>query len=843
MADTHTDSNPQEKRLQLAIPLVLPGVEDEKDGCVTRLQERIRAQGGVTEAHIEKQNGQSLLCVHYDPNLVPLERLERMVSDTGAEITTRYRHETLPVKGMDCASCAASIEHVVRKLPGILNVSVNYAVEKMKVEYDSTLTNRDAIGKAVRSLGYRVALPGAQRAARTQEREEHDHTGHDPALPAPAQGEVLPAAPKAAGGEEEEHDHEEGEEGGNWIQRNWELSLSLLSGLLLAIGFFGERFFGLPAPAAIAFYAGAYLAGGFDLTKHGLAAALRGRFNVDFLMVLAAAGAAFLGEWMEGALLLFLFSIGHALEHFAMERARNAIHALGKITPKVARVRRDGSEAELPVEAIRIGDVAIIRSGDRIPVDGKIIQGRSAVDQSPVTGESVPVEKEPGEGVFAGTINGEGALEVEVTRLAQDTTMARVIKMVEEAQAQKSPTQQFTDRFERVFVPVVLVTVVLAAVVPPLIGWLTWKEAILRALSTLVGASPCALALATPSAVLAGIGQAARNGVLIKGGVHLENLGQLDAIALDKTGTITRGRPEVTDVVPLDGGDATALLRMAAAVESRSAHPLAQAVVRKAQEQKLDLPPTGELQSLTGRGVQAEVGGQLVRIGSPKLFEEAGIAVTEETAAKNRVLGEAGKSTMLVGAGQALIGILALADQPRPETPATLAKLKELGIKSLIMLSGDNQRVADAIAKTVGLTEVRADLMPEHKVEAIQELLKEHGQVAMVGDGVNDAPALANATVGIAMGAGGTDVALETADVALMADDLSKLPFAVALSRQSRRIIKQNLFISLGVVALLIPSTLFGLANIGWAVLFHEGSTLLVVGNALRLLRFSPKQT
>ena len=386
--------------------------------------------------------------------------------------------------------------------------------------------------------------------------------------------------------------------------------------------------------------------------------------------------------------------------------------------------------------------------------------------------------------------------------------------------------------------PVVLATVLLAAVLPPLLGWLAWKVAILRALSTLVAAAPCALALATPAAVLAGIGQAARNGVLIKGGVHLENLGALEAIALDKTGTITRGKPEVTDTLVFGDMTKQELLRLAASVESRSAHPLAQAVVRKAQEQKLELVASGELQSLTGRGVQAEVNGSLVRIGSPKLFTEANIEIPQEAAEANQRLGEAGKSTMLIGLGERLVGVLALADQPRPETPTTLAQLKKLGIKSLIMLTGDNQRVADTIAKVVGLTEVRADLMPENKVTAIQELLKQYGKVAMVGDGVNDAPALVTATVGIAMGAGGTDVALETADVALMADDLSKLPFAVALSRESRRVIQQNLFISLGVIALLVPSTLFGFANIGVAVFFHEGSTLIVVANALRLLRF-----
>ena len=589
---------------------------------------------------------------------------------------------------------------------------------------------------------------------------------------------------------------------------------------------------------AIGIYVLSYLAGGADLARHTIPTVLRGRFDVEFLMLVAAIGAAVLGDWAEGAFLLFLFAFGHALEHYATERARNAIEALGELTPKVARVRREGKETEIPIEELRVGDIALVRPGDRIAVDGKITEGKSAVDQSPITGESVPVDKAIGGDVFAGSINGEGALVVEVTKLAKDSTMSRVIQLVEDAQTQKSPTQTFTDRFERIFVPVVMLVIVLTAVIPPMVGWLSWADAIRRALSTLVAASPCALALATPSAVLAGIAQAARNGVLIKGGVHLENLGSLTAIALDKTGTITRGRPEVTEILPFGGLEADELLRLTAAVEAQSSHPLAQAVVRKAKASKIEIPQAGTLQSFLGKGVQAEVEGKMVRVGNLKMFQDEGHQVPGELAAKLSELGDTGKPTMLVMLGDLFAGILALADEPRSETPQTLAALKEMGIEHLVMLTGDNVRVATAMAKTVGLTDFRADLMPEQKVTAIKELLEKYGQVAMVGDGVNDAPALANATVGIAMGAGGTDVALETGDVALMSDDLSKLPFAVALSRQSKKIIKQNLVISLGVIALLVPATIFGFANIAIAVIFHEGSTLVVVANALRLLRF-----
>lgn len=848
--------NLQERTFQLEIPVVLPGVEDEKDGCVERLQNRLRAQTGIKQVHIDQKDGKPVLCLHYDPNLVPLEKLERVVRDEGAQMTERFRHETLPLKGMAQGTNVANVEQGVRRVPGVLSVAVNYAAEIMRVEYDSTQTNRDSIVRAVRGMGYLVpdapqtgphsniqpdTVPGDPHAGHQHDPEGHedhgDHAGHSHDDHAGHEHDDEGHEPHEEKGGHAGHSHAAVDPNANWFVRNPELSQSLLAGLLTAISYFGTRFFGLPAPVAIGIYILAFISGGWDLARHTVPTVLRGKFDVEFLMLVAAIGAASLGEWFEGALLLFLFSFGHALEHFAMDRARNAIEALGKLTPKSALVRRDNKEVEVPVEGIRVGDVAIVRPGDRVAVDGKITVGRSAIDQSPITGESVPVEKNVGDGVFAGSINGDGALEVEVTKLAKDTTMSRVIKMVEEAQSQKSPTQTFTDRFETIFVPIVLATVVLAAVVPPLFGWLTWKAAILRALSTLVAASPCALALATPAAVLAGISQAARNGVLIKGGVHLENLGSLQAIALDKTGTITRGKPAVSDIIPI-GMDERAFLSLVAAVETRSTHPLAQAVVRRAQEQKLDLPAAGELQNLQGRGVQSEVGGQLIRIGNLKMFEEAKIDVPADLTAKVQALSDAGKPIMIVGQGDQIIGALALADEIRPESRAALEQLRAMGVPNLIMLTGDNARVAKNIAQTAGVTDFRGDLMPEDKVAALKELLQKYGQVAMVGDGVNDAPALATATVGIAMGAGGTDVALETADVALMADDMTKLPFAVGLSRQSRAIIKQNLWISLGVIAVLMPSTLFGLAGISAAVIFHEGSTLVVVANALRLLKF-----
>ena len=776
-----------EKTLHLEIPLLLPDMESEQDQCIERLMERMQGHRGIEKAHIEQRNNQACLCLHYDPQHVTLNQVERWAEKEGAAVTNRYNHETMKITNMDCGDCASSIEHILNRMDGVLVVSVNYAAEKMRIEYDNTLITREKIVGRIRLLGYEI--------------EKKEAIG--------------------------------------WFSQNWELVLALLSGFFLASGFFGEILFDLPRSVAIALYVLAYLTGGYDATRHGIKAARHLQFDIDFLMVIAALGAAILGEWAEGALLLFLFSLGHSMEHYALGRARKAIRALGEMTPKTAKVRRNNHVIEVSVDDLLRGDIVIVRPGERIPIDGKVSSGQSAVDQSPITGESMPVDKEIDDNIFAGTVNGDGALEIKVTKLANDTTLARVVQMVEEAQTQKSRTQQLTDRFERVFVPAVLISVVVVIFVPPFIGFWTFSDAFLRAMTMLVAASPCALAIATPSTILSGIAQAARKGVLIKGGIHLENLGHLDAIAFDKTGTITLGKPQVTDIVPFNNTDETELIRIAASMESLSGHPIAKAVVKLADQRNISLREISKLQAITGRGIVGKLNEKEVKIGNLKLFKETGAdTIPAEVASQVSTLEAKGKTTMLVMADDQFLGILGLSDQPRPEAKLTLSKLKNLGIKKTIMITGDNQRVAATIANEVAMSEYRADLFPEDKVTAIRELIEKYGEVAMVGDGVNDAPAMATSTVGIAMGSAGTDVALETADVALMADDLSKLPFAVALSRQARWIIRQNLFISLGVIALLLPLALFGIAGIGVAIIFHEGSTLIVVANALRLLRF-----
>jgi Cd2+/Zn2+-exporting ATPase len=621
--------------------------------------------------------------------------------------------------------------------------------------------------------------------------------------------------------------------GAGWFAEHRELILSGCAGLLLLAGWLAGRA-DAPRGLSLGLLLGAYAAGGFYTLREAVESLRKRQFDIDTLMLVAAAGAAALGAWEEGALLLFLFSLGHALEHLAMDRARKAIEALAELAPKTAMVQRKGMEMEVRVEELLRGDRVIVKPGQRIPADGQVDSGTSAVDQAPVTGESMPVDKQPGDKVFAGTVNGEGVLVVEVTKLAQESTLARMVTMVAEAQTQKSPTQRFTDRFERIFVPVVLIGAVLLIVLPPLFGF-PFAESFYRAMAVLVAASPCALAIATPSAVLSGIARAARGGVLIKGGVHLENLGVLTAIAFDKTGTLTVGKPKVTDVVVITGDEAR-LLTVAAAVESRSAHPLAQAVATAAKERGLSWREAGQVEAVTGKGVRADFEGQKIAIGNARLYEEG--SIPEALQQHVLRLQAEGKTIMLVQVDGQFLGVVALADTPREGVREVMERLSQLGIQKTIMLTGDNEGVGRSIANSVGLSEVKAGLLPEDKVKAMEELEARYGQVAMVGDGVNDAPAMARATVGIAMGGASTDVALETADVALMADDLSRLPFAVALSRASRRIIRQNLWVSLGVVALLIPATLFGWAGIGLAVLVHEGSTIVVVINALRLLAY-----
>ncbi|MCW0483686.1 heavy metal translocating P-type ATPase [Gaoshiqia sediminis] len=828
------------KKLQIEIPLILPEVPDEKDQCVQELISLLQEQKGLEKVHVSEaaENGVPQLCFHYDPELISIDRVRSIARQTGASITEKTGHKLIGVEGIRHPRHARSIEHNLLSLNGIIEASVS-ASGMVRTEFDTRKIDEAAIVKALRKEGLGITdtaleagkyLRGTKETEKVQKGKKPEHEEKE--------------------GEEDEHAH------GGLLGKNTELIFSILSGILLAIGFGLSFVDAVPSWISLSLYIGAYFFGGFYTAKEAIQTIAKGGFEIDFLMLVAAIGAAILGEWAEGALLLFLFSMGHALEHYAMNKARKSIAALADLAPKTALRKKNGKTEEVGIETLEIGDIIVVRPNSKISADGVVVNGESSVNQAPITGESVPVDKMPVDDpekdysnekdisdknrVFSGTINGNNTLEVKVIKEASDSTLSRLVKLVNEAQTQKSPTQRFTDKFEKYFVPSVLGLVVLLLGAFLVIDE-NFSDSFYRAMAVLVAASPCALAISTPSAVLSGVARAAKSGVLIKGGRPLEDLGVLTALAFDKTGTLTEGKPKLTKVIPLNNIDENELLKMAIAVENLSDHPLAKAVVRdgKTRLKGDNIPEAKDLEAVLGKGIKATLGEDKVYIGNLELYEALDDKKpSEEITEKVKALESEGNTTMLVRRNSDYVGIIALMDTPRAEAKSTLEQLKKLGIKRMVMLTGDNQKVADAVAKEIGLTDAWGSLLPEEKVDAIKKLKEKESKVAMVGDGVNDAPAMVHSTVGIAMGAAGSDVALETADIALMGDKLETLPFAIGLSRKAKGIIKQNLWISLGVVAILIPSTILGLASIGIAVLIHEGSTLVVVFNALRLLAY-----
>ena len=806
-------------KTRIDLDVLLPDRPDAADACMRRMTDALTAKSGVTGAHIVERTATSpgQFCIHFDPELVALHDVRRLAEQAGARLHQKYGHHQVQVSAMRPAQ-AKRIQQEFAGVAGIVDAAVS-PLGEIRVEFDRELTRSETVVAAVRRITGAGPAPEAHAAA-----EKHDHAGHDHA---------------------------------SVLGINTEMLFVALSGFTLLIGWLLPSLVAVPDWLVRAILIASYAFGGYFTLREAIANIVARRFEIDTLMLVAAAGAAALGKWTEGALLLFLFSLGHALENYAMGRAKRAVEALGELAPETALIRRDGEMTTVPVAQLRVGDVAIIKPNERLPADGFVVKGESSVNQAPITGESVPVDKRPvadaaeaarfpdraggASRVFAGTINGAGALEVWVTRTSGETTLARVVKMVREAEVNRSPTQQLTEKVERIFVPAVLAGAVLL-----MFAWVVVDEpfsaSFYRAMAVLVAASPCALAIATPSAVLSGVARAARGGVLVKGGAPLENLGQLEAIAFDKTGTLTEGKPRLIDIAPASGIGESELLAVAVAVEALSDHPLAAAVVNEGRQRlgkDAGLAVT-DLRSITGRGIEAKVDGVQTHIGKPVLFSEIeGPRLPADLAARIDAMEASGRTVMVVRKGETYLGALGLMDTPREAARRVVEQLRASGIRRMIMISGDNQMVADAVAKAVGIDEARGNLLPDDKVETIKAL-RQQGMVAMVGDGVNDAPAMANATVGIAMGAAGSDVALETADVALMADNLDTLPFAVDLSRATSRIIRQNLWMSLGVVALLVPSTVMGL-SIGAAVLAHEGSTVVVVINALRLLAFERK--
>lgn len=699
------------------------------------------------------------------------------------------------VEGFTCANCAGKFEHNVKQLPGVRDAKVNFAAAKITVYGDVTIEELERAG-AFEKL--KVTPETLLRSAQWEEQ----------------------AATKEA-----------------FYRRH---SALLFSALLLVFGYLSDFIIGEGNQITMLLFAAAIGIGGYSLFAVGLRNLLRLEFDMKTLMTVAIIGAVIIGEWAEGAVVVVLFAISEALERYSMDRARQSIRALMSIAPKEALVRRYGQEVAIPVEDVAVGDIMIVKPGQKIPMDGVVVSGSSSVNQAAITGESVPVSKTVGDEVFAGTLNQEGLLEVKVTKLVTDTTIAKLIQLVEDAQAERAPAQAFVDQFAKLYTPLIMGLAALIAVVPPLFVAGEWGRWIYLGLSVLVVGCPCALVISTPLSIVSAIGNAARHGVLVKGGIYLEEMGALQAIAFDKTGTLTKGVPVVTDYQVLrDEVDAKRLFSVIASLESRSQHPLASAVLRKAEEDSLSYADVRveDFASLTGKGIKGTVNGTTYYIGSPQLFTTSSQAgLSPEQAQQIQSLQNEGKTVMIVGTDKEILALVAVADEVRESGKDVVAKLHQLGIQKTVMLTGDNRGTAEAIGTTVGVSDVRAELMPQDKLTLIKQLRTDYGKVAMVGDGVNDAPALAASTVGIAMGGAGNDTALETADVVLMGDDLAKLPFLIQLSRKTLRIIKQNITFALAMKGIALLLVIPGWLTLWIAILSDMGATLLVALNGMRLL-------
>ncbi len=708
-----------------------------------------------------------------------------MTRAPACDVCAVHAESTFRVEGLDCREEVDLIERRFRHLDGLEDFTVDLIGQRLHVRYDAARLTTSTIAGAVADTGLRAWL---------EHEAEESGAGRGPHRLAIA----------AAG--------------------------SLLFGVAAAAG-------ALDRPVSATVLYAAALAVGLTLTAPRAWRSLRARaLDIHVLMLAAAAGAVALGQWAEAAAVVLLFAVAQLVEARTLERARHAIRSLMDLAPAEALVREAEGERRRPIAEVPRGAIVLVRPGEKVPLDGEVVAGESAVNQAPVTGESLPADKAPGDEVFAGSINGAGALDVRVTRVGRDTRLARMIHLVERAQAQRAPTQTLVDRFARVYTPAVVGLAGLLAIVPPLASDLSWRTAAGRALVLLVVACPCALVISTPVSVVAALAAAARRGVLFKGGVHLERASRVRCIAFDKTGTLTSGRPEVVDVLALDGLPPPALLGLAASVERRSSHPIAQAILEHTASLGIAVPPGDEVRALVGLGAEGRVGGARILIGNHRLFEERRLC-SPALHARLASVTASGRTAVLVARDDAPVGIIAVRDRPRPAGRETVRRLRLEGLHPIVLLSGDAPATARAVADELGADECLAELLPEDKVAAVEALRARHGAVAMVGDGINDAPALAAADLGIAMGAAGSDAALETADVALMADDLLMIPYVFRLSRAAVRNIRANFAIALTLKAAFVALAAVGVATLWMAIAADTGASLIVIANALRLLR------
>jgi Zn2+/Cd2+-exporting ATPase len=751
--------------------------------CAITIEKGLSKLKDINEIKVNFSTAKMQVAASNADAFIPIESEIKKLGYSVELLNQKGNIKTFDIEGMDCGSCAKSIENHLNTLPSVKNVSVNFSTGKMKIEHSGSV---EGIMTEVSKIGYKASLQSNKKS----------------------------------------------------IQRNKkknENGLVILSGVLIALGFIGS-FNGISALMSAILYAIAMVISGYKPVKSAFYAIKSRSLDMNVLMSAAAIGAALIGEWLEGATVVWLFAIGNYLQTKSIERTRNSIRNLMDLAPSEAWVQVGSEIIKKPVEEITIGDSIIVKPGDKIPLDGEIIQGESSVNQAPITGESIPVDKNIGDTVYAGTINEHGSLEIKVTKLVEDTTISKIIHLVEEAQEQKAPTEAFIDKFASIYTPVVFILALAVMVLPPLLGFGTWGEWFYKGLELLVVACPCALVISTPVAIVSAIGNAAKNGVLIKGGTFLEKAGAITAIAFDKTGTLTEGKPKVTEIKALNVSEEE-LLSIVLTLEDYSTHPIAKAIVGYANEKSIQ-HKNGELfKSIVGKGVQATIEGDIFYAGNLKLFEEMNVSL-EDVKKHVQEIQNKGKTVVIVGTQHQVIGMIAVSDTIRETTASALKALKQSGVNQTVMLTGDNEGTAKMIASEANVNRYFAELLPEDKVDAIKKLQNEGHKVAMVGDGINDAPALATADLGIAMGGAGTDTAMETADIVLMADNLDKLPHTMKLSRKSLTIIKQNIWFSIIIKVIALVLIFPGWLTLWMAVLSDTGAALIVILNAIRLLKF-----
>lgn len=806
------------------------------------------------------------------------------------------------ISGLNCIDCAAKIEDAITRIEGVKDAKVNFATSLLRVAHEGGTTCTESclmekeIEKEIRRIGFGLEKGGIETVTlRTRhiisELEISKIKRTILSLKGSKKLDVLgsniikieynprilqPAEIKRALKEIRVNvtDVKEGITKRPLLRGEANLIMVIVSGLFIGGGiglsFFGRSFKGLTPDFGLIYglkdassilYLMAMISSGYYVARRGLLAVKDRHLDINFLMCIAVIGAACIGEWLEGATVIFLFSLAQLLEAYTLDKSRNAIRALMEISPKEALVKRPYGEERIMVDDVKVGDIIIVRPGERISLDGKVVKGYSTINQSPITGESIPIEKVEGDEVYAGTINGEGSLEVEVIHLSRDSTLAGIIHLIEDAQAQKAPFQNFVDRFARYYTPAVIFLAIFVALIPPLFFHSAFIPWFYRSLVLLVISCPCALVISTPVSLISGITCAAKRGILFKGGAYLEQLGGLNVIAFDKTGTLTYGSLEVTDIIPINIKDGDELLALAASIEARSEHSLAGAILMKAREKGLNIIEGDNFQSFPSKGAVMEIKGLRYYIGNAKFIKEIGFSIPEPDSITTSLTGgsnlnslthniekilmelqDEGKTTLLLARDKCILGIIAVADKLKETSTQTIKELYNEGIKKIVVISGDHVRTTMAICRKLDIDEFIPELSPEGKVMAIKRLIRDHGKTGMVGDGINDAPALSTATVGMAMGSTGIDITLESADITIMGDDLSKLPIAIRLSKRTIRVIKQNIFLSIFIKGIFLLLALPGLATLWMAVGADMGASLLVIINGLRLLRIGPIQ-